>query len=61
VHSRFHTSNKPPTEGPLGLGEVLVNAMVLKAPLLYSHDNDYGWWEIEEKLGLARERPNIVI
>jgi hypothetical protein len=27
---------------------------LLKAPLLYSHNNDYGWWEIEEKLKLAR-------
>jgi hypothetical protein len=33
---------------------VYANASVLRAPLLYQHDNDYGWWEIEEKLQLAR-------
>ena len=30
--------------------------MLLDAPLLYSHNNDYGWWEIEEKLAMAREK-----
>jgi hypothetical protein len=34
---------------------VFTNAALLKAPLLYSHNNDYGWWEIEEKLQMARE------
>ena len=56
VHSRFHTSKKPPTEATLGFDEVLANAMALQAPLLYSHDNDYGWWEIEEKMELVREQ-----
>jgi N-acyl-D-amino-acid deacylase len=28
--------------------------MLLKAPLLLAHDNDYGWWENEEKLRMAR-------
>jgi hypothetical protein len=28
--------------------------VLLKAPLLYSHNNDYGWWEIQEKLQMAR-------
>ena len=34
---------------------MFTNAALLKAPLLYSHNNDYGWWEIEEKLQMARE------
>lgn len=54
-HTRFHGSNKPPTEAQLGFDEIFTNAALLKAPLLYSHNNDYGWWEIEEKLKMARE------
>jgi hypothetical protein len=55
VHSRFHVGSRPPNEAPLGFDEVFTNAALLKAPLLYCHDNDYGWWEIEEKLAMARE------
>ncbi len=55
VHTRFHGSAKPPNEAPLGFDEVFTNAALLKAPLLYSHNNDYGWWEIEEKLSMARK------
>ena len=54
VHTRFHTVNRPPNEAALGFAEVFTNAAVLRAPLIYSHDNDYGWWEIEEKLSMAR-------
>jgi len=54
VHTRFHVSNQTPTEAQIGLDEVLVNAMLLKAPLILAHDNDYGWWENEEKLRMAR-------
>jgi len=46
---------KPPTEAQMGFNEIFTNAVLLKAPLLYSHNNDYGWWEIEEKLKMARE------
>lgn len=56
VHTRFHLSNTPPTEAALGFDEVFSNAAVLGAPLLVLHDNGYGWWEIEEKLQLARAR-----
>lgn len=55
-HSRFHGNTATPTEATLGFDEVFANAVVLDAPLLYSHNNDYGWSEIEEKLALARER-----
>ena len=54
VHHRFHPSASTPTEAPTGVNEVLVNAMLLKAPLEVHHDNDYGWWENQEKLALAR-------
>lgn len=42
VHTRFHMSTQTPTEAPIGFDEVLANAMLLKAPLLLCHDNDYG-------------------
>ena len=56
VHTRFHLSSEPPTEAALGFDEVFTNASLLDAPLLIMHDNDYGWWEIEEKLQLARAK-----
>ncbi len=56
VHTRYHMNTQTPTEAPIALDEVLVNAMLLKAPLLLAHDNDYGWWENEEKLQLARSQ-----
>jgi N-acyl-D-glutamate deacylase len=54
-HTRFHGSTKPPVEAQIGFNEIFANAALLQAPLLYSHNNDYGWWEIEEKLSMARE------
>ncbi|MEZ5591978.1 MAG: aminoacylase [Gammaproteobacteria bacterium] len=55
VHHRFHPSSATPTETQTGVNEILINAMVLKAPLHIHHDNDYGWWENQEKLAMARE------
>ena len=54
VHTRFHVNNQTPTEAPIGVSEVIANAMLLNAPLIIAHDNDYGWWEHEEKLQMAR-------
>jgi hypothetical protein len=54
-HTRFHTQNKPPVEATMGFGEIFTNACLLNAPLLICHNNDYGWWEIEEKLSMARD------
>ena len=56
VHTRYHLNSQTPTEAQIALDEVLVNAMLLKAPLLLAHDNDYGWWENEEKLQMARKQ-----
>ena len=56
VHLRFHANGKTPTEATLSFDEVFANAALLGAPLLVTHNNDYGWWEIEEKLELAREQ-----
>ena len=55
VHHRFRASNNTPTETPTSFNEIFTNAFLLKAPLLVCHNNDYGWWEIEEKLKLARK------
>lgn len=56
AHPRFHPSSQTPTEAPLGFDELFTNAMLLDAPLIYCHNNDYGWWEIEEKLQMARAK-----
>ena len=56
VHTRYHLIQDTPTEAPIAFDEVFTNAMLLGAPLLMAHDNDYGWWEIEEKLQLARAK-----
>jgi len=56
VHTRYHLLSETPTEAPIAFDEVFTNAMLLDAPLLMAHNNDYGWWEIEEKLQLARAK-----
>jgi len=56
VHTRYHLSSETPTEAPIAFDEVFANAMLLGAPLIMAHDNDYGWWENEEKLQLARAK-----
>jgi hypothetical protein len=38
----------------MGFNEVFTNAYVLDAPLIYQHNMDYGWYEIEQKLAIAR-------
>ena len=53
AHVRFHASPKNP-EAPLGFDEILANAIALDAPVTLCHNNDYGWWENEEKLQKAR-------
>jgi cytosine/adenosine deaminase-related metal-dependent hydrolase len=56
VHLRFHLNTETPNEAPISFSEVLANAMLLDAPLLLAHNNDYGWWEHEEKLKMARAK-----
>lgn len=53
AHVRFHGNPVNP-EAQLGTDEILANAMALDAPLIVLHNNDYGWWENEEKLQKAR-------
>ena len=54
LHTRFHLNSQTPSEAPIGVDEVIANAMLLNAPLIIAHDNDYGWWENQEKLQMAR-------
>ena len=56
VHTRYHLLSETPTEAPIAFDEVFTNAMLVGAPLLIAHNNDYGWWEIEEKLQMARDK-----
>lgn len=56
VHLRYHGNTQTPYESPISFDEIFTNAYLLGAPLLVAHDNNYGWWEIEEKLQLAREK-----
>lgn len=56
VHTRYHLDASAPTEAPIAFDEVFTNAMLLDAPLLLAHNNDYGWEENEEKLQMARAR-----
>ena len=56
VHTRYHLLSETPTEAPIAFDEMFTNAMLLDAPLLMAHNNDYGWWEIEEKLQIARKK-----
>jgi hypothetical protein len=55
-HARFYPSALTPIEHPMGFDEVFTNAYVLDAPLIYQHNMDYGWYEIEQKLAIAREK-----
>jgi len=54
-HQRFHGNPTNP-QAALGFDEMFTNAMLLDAPLMVCHDNDSDWWEIEEKLQMARNK-----
>ena len=54
-HVRFLGNTKPPNEGTLGALEQLANGIALNQPLLLSHNNNFGWWEVEERLSALRE------
>jgi hypothetical protein len=56
AHVRFQGNTTPPTEGTLGAFEQLANGISLNAPTLLSHNNNFGWWELEERLQLLREQ-----
>jgi len=56
AHVRFLGQASPPAEGTLGFDEVFANAVALNAPLIASHNNNYGWWEVQEKLTMARDQ-----
>jgi hypothetical protein len=55
-HVRLLGNSKPPYEGNLGNLEQMANAAALGAPMLISHNNNVGWWEIEERAQGMREQ-----
>lgn len=54
AHVRLLGNTSPPTEGTLGGLELIANGVALNQPILLSHNNNFGWWEIEERLQLLR-------
>jgi len=55
-HVRLLGNTSPPTEGTLGAFEQIANGVALNQPLLLSHNNNAGWWEVEEHLQLLRKQ-----
>ena len=55
-HVRLLGNSNPPTEATLGAFEQIANGVALNQPLLLSHNNNFGWWEVEEHLQLLREQ-----
>ena len=55
-HVRLLGNSNPPTEATLGAFEQIANGVALNQPLLLSHNNNAGWWEVEEHLQLLREQ-----
>jgi len=55
-HVRLLGNSKPPYEGNLGNLEQIANGVALGAPVLISHNNNTGWWEIEERAQLLRRQ-----
>lgn len=51
----FHYQRNDLAAAEKFLIEAVNTSALLGAPLLICHDNDYGWWEIEEKLAMARD------
>lgn len=55
-HVRLLGNTTPPTEATLGAFEQIANGVALNQPLLLSHNNNFGWWEVEEHLQLLRDQ-----
>lgn len=55
-HVRLLGNSRPPYEGNLGNLEQMANAAALGAPMLISHNNNVGWWEIEERAQGMRDQ-----
>ena len=53
-HVRLLGNSSPPTEATLGAFEQIANGVALNQPLILSHNNNFGWWEVEEHLQLLR-------
>ena len=59
-HVRLLGNSNPPTEATLGAFEQIANGVALGQPLILSHNNNFGWWEVEEHLRALRARGHNV-
>jgi len=55
-HVRLLGNSAPPNEATLGAFEQIANGVALNQPLLLSHNNNQGWWEVVEHLQLLRDQ-----
>jgi N-acyl-D-aspartate/D-glutamate deacylase len=55
-HVRLLGNSNPPTEATLGAFEQIANGVALNQPLILSHNNNFGWWEVEEHLQALRDQ-----
>ena len=55
-HVRFAGNARLPTEAALGAFEQIANGVALNQPVLVSHNNNFGWWEVEEHLAKLRHQ-----
>jgi len=55
-HVRLLGNANPPAEATLGAFEEIANGVALNQPLILSHNNNFGWWEVEEHLQLLRDQ-----
>jgi hypothetical protein len=55
-HVRLLGNSAPPTEATLGAFEQIANGVALNQPILVSHNNNFGWWEVEEHLQALRDQ-----
>lgn len=55
-HVRLLGNSSPPAEATLGAFEQIANGIALNQPLILSHNNNFGWWEVEEHLQLLRDQ-----
>ena len=55
-HVRLLGNSAPPAEAQLGAFEEIANGVALNQPLILSHNNNFGWWEVEEHLQLLRDQ-----
>ena len=59
-HTRMLPNDGPPVEYHIGIKEAFANAAALGAPFLISHNNNNGWWEVNEMARRARAQGMLI-